>query len=215
MKRKIRIMVMAFALTAIMVLTTACGSKFDASGYVKACLDVVTRGEKEEYMKLTKRTEEEAEQDYQDAVDSLIGDIDDGSLTDEMQEKYETLFEDILKKTKYEVKEAVEDGDNFTVDVEVEQLTGVFNGVVDELNAEAEAYYAEMIESGEDVTEEEALAWVNETLYNIIAGNLEKATYNEKQTVTVHVVLDGEAWDIPQEDYDALYAAMLDMEDVE
>lgn len=191
------------------------GEKFDASGYVKACLDLVTKGEKEDYMKLTQRTEEEAEEDYQANMDLLMSDIESMGISEDLQDKYQAFYEELLKKTKYDVKEAKEDGDNFTVDVEIEQITGVFNGVQDELYAEAEAYGQQLAESGEMPSDEEINEWAFNKLYEILTAKLAQATYNETQTVTVHVVLNDNTWEIPQDDYDVLDAALVDLGDLE
>ena len=164
-------------------------------------------------MKLTQRTEEEAEKDYQSNIDTMLSSIEALGISEDMLDKYQTFYEDLLKKTKYEVKEAREDGDNFTVDVEVEQLTGIFDGIQDELYTEAEAYGQELAESGEMPSNEEINEWAANKLHDILTARLAQASYGEKQTVTVHVVLNDKTWEIPQEDYEALDAALIDLGD--
>lgn len=212
MKQRIRVAVMALTLCAVMVLTTACGKKFDASGYVKACLDLVTKNEQKDYMKLTERTAEQAEQDYQSNLDSIMSDFAAMGISEELQDKYRAFYADVLKKTKYTVLEAKEDGDNFTVEVEVEQLTGVFNGVQAELVAAAEEYAAGL---EEQPSMEEAQEWTANTLYEMLVARMDSSlSYNEKQTVTVHVQLNNKVYEIPQSDYDALDSALIDIGDL-
>ena len=212
MKQRIRVAVMAITLCVVMVLTTACGKKFDASGYVKACLDLVTKNEQKDYMKLTERTAEQAEQDYQSNLDSIMSDFAAMGISEELQDKYRAFYADVLKKTKYTVLEAKEDGDNFTVEVEVEQLTGVFNGVQAELVAAAEEYAAGL---EEQPSMEEAQEWTANTLYEMLVARMDSSlSYNEKQTVTVHVQLNNKVYEIPQSDYDALDSALIDIGDL-
>ncbi len=212
MKQRIRVAVMAVTLCAVMVLSAGCGKKFDASGYVKACLDLVTKNEQEDYMKLTERTKEQAEEDYQSNLDTIMSDFAALGISDELQDKYRAFYADILKSTKYTVLEAKEDGDNFTVDVEVEQLTGVFNGVQDELVTAAQEYAEGLTEQP---TNEEANEWTANKLYEILMERMSSSlTYNEKKTITVHVQLNDKIYEIPQSDYDALDAALIDVGDL-
>ena len=114
-------------LAGIMVMATVAGcGKFDAAGYVTACLDLLTKGETEQYMKLTDRTKEQAEQDYEDNIDSMMEGMGEVGLSDELTENYRTLYKDIYKKAKYTVTgaEKMKDKDGYTVTVEVEQMTG-------------------------------------------------------------------------------------------
>ena len=80
-----------------MATVAGCG-KFDAAGYVTACLDLLTQGETEQYMKLTDRTKEQAEQDYEDNIDSMMEGMGEVGLSDELTENYRTLYKDIYKK---------------------------------------------------------------------------------------------------------------------
>lgn len=202
-------------LVGIMVLTTACGASFDASGYVKACLDLLTKCEYEEYVELTERTEEQALADYEASIDNMMADIESLGLSEELTAQYRTFFEELYKLTKYEVLEATEGEDgNYTVDVEIEQLTGVFNGVADSLNTAAAEYGQELANSGQDISDEEINEWVYTKLYEILNTNMANVSYKEKQTVTVQVVLEGDVYTIPDEDYVAIDEALIDLGDM-
>ena len=91
----------ALVMAVLMVAMTACsGSKFDASSYVQSCLDVLTKGEKDEYMELTGRTEEEATQDYEDNLQAMVDEMASIGITDEsLLEQYRTIFADLMKMT--------------------------------------------------------------------------------------------------------------------
>lgn len=203
------------AILVIMVLAmTACGQKFDASGYVQACMDLLTQGKTESYMEYTKQTEEEAKADYDQSLDQAMSMMEGIGLSDELMEKYRGFFGDLLAKTKYTVKEAQETEDGFTVDVEVEQLTGVFNGVQAQLQEEAMAYATEQAEAGEQLDEDALQEWIFNRMYEILVEKLDSATYNEAQTITVHVTKKDSTYTIPDEDYATIEAALYDLGDM-
>ena len=206
----------ALVMAVLMVAMTACSaSKFDASSYEKSCLDVLTKGEKDKYMELTGRTEEEATQDYEDNLQAMVDDMASIGITDEsLLEQYRTFFADLMKLTKYDVKEAKEDGDNYTVDVEITPVTGVFDGIMDQLLSDAEEYGAEKAAAGEEVTDEELQQWVCEKLLELVKANMASATYGEPTTVTVHVVDNDDVYEIPEADYTALDEALIDLGDL-
>lgn len=214
--KKMKKAVISILLVSVMVMATACGSTFDASGYVKSCLDLLTRCEYEEYMTFTERSEEQAIADYTNNIDTIIASFDALGISEELSANYRTFFEDLFKQTKYTVLEATEDeNNNFTVEVEIEQITGVFNDIEDELNAEAAAYAEEIINSGYELPSDEELnEWVYTKLYEILNANMENLTYNEKQTITVHVELVDEIYTIPDEDYEVIDAALIDLGDI-
>lgn len=215
MKRRVKAAA-ALVLAAVLAFTGCGGSKFDASAYVKSCLDVLTRAETKEYTALTKRSEEQAKKDYENNLDTMMAAFDGLGLSEELLGKYRVFYADLLNQTKYEVKEAkeAEKKGDYTVDVEIEQVTGVFNGIQEELNAEAEAYAAELQASGEVLDDTAINEWVYSTMLDLLNARMDKVSYNEKQTVTVHVELNDDTYDIPAADYDALDAALIDTGDL-
>ena len=206
----------ALVMTVLMVAMTACSSnKFDAGSYVQSCLDVLTKGEKDQYMELTGRTEDEATKDYDDNIQAMVDDMASIGITDDaLLEQYRTFFADLLKMTKYEVKEAKEDGDNYTVDVEITPVTGVFDGIMDQLLSDAQEYAQEKADAGEEITDEELQQWVCEKLLELVKTNMASASYGEATTVTVHVVNNDNVYEIPEADYTALDDALIDLGDL-
>ena len=112
------------------------------------------------------------------------------------------------------IKEAKEDGDNYTVDVEITPVTGVFDGIMDQLLTDAEEYATEKAAAGEEVTDEELQQWVCEKLLELVKANMASATYGEPTTVTVHVVDNDDVYEIPEADYTALDEALIDLGDL-
>jgi acyl-CoA-binding protein len=79
--RRIRQLFTAGLLTVIMVVTAACGGQeFDASGYVQAFMDMMTKGEVENYMEITGQSEEEAKKDYTAMTDAMMEALNGGGF---------------------------------------------------------------------------------------------------------------------------------------
>ena len=193
-------------LAGIMVMATVAGcGKFDAAGYVTACLDLLTKGETEQYMKLTDRTKEQAEQDYEDNIDSMMEGMGEVGLSDELTENYK----DIYKKAKYTVTgaEKMKDKDGYTVTVEVEQMTGLFDGLEDEVTNRV---MEEMANLTPDTTEDEINELVFQTMYDVLQERVDAISYNDPQTVTVEVLGEDGVYSITDDGYTDLDDALID-----
>lgn len=212
---KLKKALISILLIGIMVVMTACNATFDAAGYVKSCLDLLTRCEYEEYVEFTKRSKDEAILDYEKSMDYMMSDFEALNLSEELVEKYRDFFMDLYKMTKYEVAEAVENEDGtYLVDVKISKLTGVFNGVTEELNAAALTYGEELAASGQEADEQAVNEWVYEKLYEIVSANMESASYEEPITVTVGVITDNEVYTITEADYAVLEESLVDLGDM-
>lgn len=204
----------ATALVAIMASVTlaGCGKEFDAGTYVTACLDLLTKGETKDYVKMTKRSEEQAVQDYEDNIDSMMESMGAIGLSEDLTEGYEQLFKDIYKKSKYEVTnvEKMKGEDGFYVTVEVEQMTGLFSGVEEQLMTEVEDYVANI--GDEMPSDEEINEVVFQMMLDIMQDKLSDVTYKDAQEVVVEVVGNDGVYSITDEGYQLLDAALLDTE---
>lgn len=202
----------AAGLVAIMLAATlvGCGKGFDAGKYVESCLDLLTKGETKDYMEMTKRTKEQAEQDYEDNINSMIETMGVYGLSDELAEGYKQLFKDIYAKSKYKVtgSEKMEGKDGFVVTVEVEQMTGLFNGLQDELMTEVETYMSGLTEMP---SEEEINNTVYQMMLDLMNARLDSITYKDPQTVKVDVVENDGVYSITDAGYTALDNALLDV----
>ena len=128
------------ALMLAMVTTfslTGCGAQFDASGYTQAVLDAATRAEFDKYIELTESTQEDAQAEYDEVLDSFVSEFEGLSISDELLANYRQLFVDLLAKTKYSVGEAEKDGDVFLVPLTIEPLK-IYEG----FDAEVEETFA-------------------------------------------------------------------------
>ena len=172
-----------------MVVVSVAGCKsFDATGYVKGYLDTIMKGECAEYAKICEVEESEAEKVYQEQIDVTVQGWTTGfDLSDELKGKYEQLVKDLLKKTKYEVKEAKKDGKNFTVDVEIEPLK--LNLTEDEITQLGTELATQYQETHETIDQAEFMTFLAEEYYNFISEKAANCEYGEKTTVTVAVQL--------------------------
>ena len=197
-------------LAGIMVMATVAGcGKFDAAGYVTACLDLLTKGETEQYMKLTDRTKEQAEQDYEDNIDSMMEGMGEVGLSDELTENYRTLYKDIYKKAKYTVTgaEKMKDKDGYTVTVEVEQMTGLFDDLENEVTSRV---MDEMANLSPDTTEDELNELVFQTMYDVLQERMDSISYKDPETITVEVLGEDGVYSITDDGYTDLDEALID-----
>ena len=208
MKKMKKVIVTCLAGILLMATVAGCG-KFDAAGYVTACLDLLTKGETEQYMKLTDRTKEQAEQDYEDNIDSMMDGMGEVGLSDELTENYRTLYKDIYKKAKYTVTgaEKMKDKDGYTVTVEVEQMTGLFDDLENEVTSRV---MDEMANLSPDTTEDELNELVFQTMYDVLQERVDAISYNDPQTVTVEVLGEDGVYSITDDGYTDLDDALID-----
>lgn len=206
---------LAALLAAAMVFMTGCGEKFDASGYVQAVLDTVTRCKTEKYAELTKISEKEAEKQYESSIDMAAEEFGKLGFSDELQSKYREYAAALMERTRYETGEAREEKKGFLVDVEVTPIL-VFEGVKESVPQKIQEYSRQIqdtamknqaVPSDEEITEQ-----IGRILYEALNGTLENVAYGEKRTVTVHVRESKKEniWEIPQEELKKLCAELLD-----
>ena len=205
MKKRISLMI-AMAVCFSMLLG-GCGKKLtteNAPDYVKSALDACYKAEFDTYMEFTKSTREEAEELYQTGLDTNMeaSGIVASSVGSDLQDQYRQLFADILSISKYEVGEAKEDGDGFTVEVTVEPFL-MFNDLEQELPPFLET------ENAQTMTDEELEQLVYQKMYELMSSKLEAPEYGEPQTVMVHIQPDSDGIQtIDEDDLAALDAAM-------
>ena len=206
MKKRISFMI-AIAVCFSMLLG-GCEKKLtteNAPDYVKSALDACYKADFDAYMEFTNSTKEEAEELYEQGLDTNMeaSGILGASVSPELQEQYRQLFADILNLSKYEVGEAKEDGDGFTVEVNVEPFI-MFNDLEQELLPLLETEEAAAL-----TTDDEKTQFVFQKMYELMSSKLEAPEYGEAETVTVHIQPDDDGVQtIDEDDLAALDAAM-------
>ncbi len=195
---------------AMVVSVTGCGEKFDASRYVKGCLDASTKGVFEDYVAMTNTTEEQAKKEYEERmnseVEAMTGSI---SMSEEMQEKYRTLYKDIYSKYKYEVGEAKEgENDSFTVPVKTYRLK-IFEKTMEETQTKVE----EEVKKNKSASTEETMQLYLETLANVLTEKLQNPEYGEEETIEVNLSVNSSSneYEMSSADVTKLFAALDDV----
>lgn len=164
----------------------ACGKDFDAAGYTKSVLDANYHGEYADYAKFRNLSEDEAKAEIEDAMDDQVEAAFLGQgVSDEAKAKYKAAVIDVMKLSKYEVKEAKKGDDgNYTVTVEVEPVNA-FSGA----NSAFEEITATYMADGKDLTNPDVIIdALCEALNQAVAEN----AYGEKVTMELHVTQDAD-----------------------
>ena len=200
-------------LVAVMMVVNLAGcGKFDAAAYVESCLDLLTKGETEQYMKMTGRSKEQAESDYESNIDAMMTEMDQFNLSDELSNSYRQLFKDVYAKAKYTVKDAekMDDKDGYYVTVEIEQMTGLVNGIQEELMTEF-TEWANSFDADTYPTEDEMYEQMYQMMYDLMSARLDSITYNDPQEVVVEVIGEDNVYSISDGSMTELDEALLDV----
>lgn len=205
-------------LAASFVLT-GCMPKFDASGYIKACLDANTKGEFEAYAEITGSTVEEVEALYNQAIDTEMQYIDGYNVSEEKKAEFRQLFMDMYANFKYEVGEAVRnDDDSYTVPVTTYKLM-VFEGIMTEGEEYLMNYAQAEVDAGRTPTQEQLETEAINFMYDAMKENLGALTYGEAVTtnITVSPTKSGSTVIYSADTYalQALVESMVDIENAQ
>lgn len=211
MKTLKKALVTGLVAVTMVVNLAGCG-KFDAAAYVESCLDLLTKGETEQYMKMTGRSKEQAESDYESNIDAMMTEMDQFNLSDELSNSYRQLFKDVYAKAKYTVKDAekMDDKDGYYVTVEIEQMTGLFNGIQEELMTEF-TEWANSFDADTYPTEDEMYEQMYQMMYDLMSARLDSITYNDPQEVVVEVIGEDNVYSISDGSMTELDEALLDV----
>ncbi|MBR1865389.1 MAG: hypothetical protein IJ801_02665 [Lachnospiraceae bacterium] len=194
---------------------TACGQQFDASRYVKACLDANTHGEFADYVELTNISEEDAAKQYNDLLDDEVSYLDDYNIDADTKQKFRDLFENMYKNFKYEVGEATKNDDNsYSVPVTTYKMQ-IFGDISADMETYITNYYQEQMDAGNTPSTDEAYAVVVDYLYDYISKNMENITYADPVTTTVTVAPTDNVYSISDSELQDLLSSMLDFENLQ
>lgn len=201
MRSKVKILLTTGLLAAAMLLAVACGKSFDASGYVKSFMDMLTKGEVEDYMKFTGQSQEEAKKDYNAMTEAMMEAVGGAGVSQEVQERFKDVYVKILAKSKYTVKDAVKNDDGgYTVDVEIEPVTGLYDGLSEELQTEAAEYAAGLMSSGGEIDQTAITDWVFNLMLDKMEDRMDSLSYGDPRTITVEIEKDSNTYKIKDEE---------------
>ncbi len=164
----------------------ACGKDFDAAGYTKSVLDANYHGEYADYAKFRNLSKEKAKAEIEDGMDTQVESAFEGqSVSDEAKAKYKAAVLEIMKLSKYEVKEAKKQkDDSFVVTVEIEPVNA-FSIANDAMEEISEKYQKD----GKDLKDTNVII---DVLAEALNKGAKENTYGEKVSLDIHVTQDGD-----------------------
>lgn len=168
-----------------------CKKNIDAASYVKGFLDSTLKGEHEEYAEHCKVETSELEKYYNEYIDIISMSWTTGLIIeDDIKEKFRQLAADILKSTKYNVKEARRVGDNYIVQVATEPL--VLEISVEEARKIENNAAVEYIANHKEINAIEFYTTLAEQLYDYLAEMKEDVKFEAEKIVEVTIVLNSD-----------------------
>ena len=120
---------------AAVLLLAGCGGGFDASGYVRGVLNNIYLGDSAEYTKMVDITEEEAAEEYEQGIeveaDFFLQYYGIGEVSDDVYQQIVDMYKTIYQQSKFEVQEAVKNGDDYNVEVLISPIDVIVNSEED------------------------------------------------------------------------------------
>lgn len=220
MKKNMKKVVAMLVATIMTLSLTGCIKSFNATEYVQAELDLLTRHDVEQYVEILGVTEEKAEEIYDEIIEEMnISEnvLQGAEVSDEIEKGFEEWFINILSKTKYTVLEGEEVDDGYVVVVEVQPIKA-FEGMMGTYTTKTEAYlqqlYADVAAGKEVPSDEQINTEVYKMLLEVLNDILENPTYGEKVSVETKIVLneDGE-YEVDEVSFEELGTKLIDITD--
>ncbi|MBR1599428.1 MAG: hypothetical protein IJ661_11045 [Lachnospiraceae bacterium] len=206
----------ALIVTIIMIACLATGCSlfsFDASGYIKACLDANMHGEFEEYAKITNNSVEDIEKLYNDFLDTDLSFLKQYNVSEDKEQQFRELFINLYKKTQYEVGGATKESDgSYTVPVTVHKMI-IFKSVMETLEDDVTAWAESQVSSGTTPSNDEIYNYVLDYMYDKIAAEVDNPTYDEPQATTIKVSKNSDnVYAVDQNELQSLFESLIDLE---
>ena len=206
-------------LVAVLAVTmlVGCGS-FDASGYMKALLDNSYKNDSTAFVDQKVGTAEQAKELYDLGIETELNSLISGvSISDELQNEFTTVLQDVYKNVKYTVGEATkQDDDSYVVEVKYQKMK-VFAPAMEKFQADQQAYTDELSEQvqngGEYPSEDEISEKVYTMLKDAIKDAAAKAEFEDEASTTVRIELKDKVYSPNQDDVEALEYALFDLEE--
>ena len=183
--------VMACVLAAVLLLT-GCSGGFDASKYVRGALNNIYLGDSSEYMELVDITEEEAAEEYEQGIeveaDFFLQYYGIGEVSDGVYQQIVDMYKTIYRQAKFEVQEAVRNGDDYNVEVLISPIDVIVNSEED-ISAAVDAFVASADPA--DYTDEQVLNdALAQIVVDVILGNMPDLGWQDQKSVIVKVEKD-------------------------
>lgn len=214
MKKRLLTLFMTLAMVLSM---TACGSSFDATGYVEGYLDANFKGEFDAYAKLCDEDASEVEETYNKTLDDALQTCFAGiSLSDDSMSQLKNAFINLYKQAKYTVNEAEKDGDKYNVSVKVEPLyLGLTTENMTDLSEQAAKKYTDENPDDSPYDQDKLYEIYAQLMVDFINEKAANPTYGEASTVDVVVYKnDAKQYTISTSDQSSLANALFTNDEV-
>ena len=175
-------------LTAALLLA-GCGAGFDAAAYVRGILNNLYLGDPSEYVETAEVSEEEAAREYEQGIeletDYFLQYYGIGEITDGVRQQISDMYRQIYGRSKYEVLEAVSDGKDYLVEVQISPIDVITDSRAD-IDAAVEAFVLEAVPADyeDDRALNDALALL---VVDVVTENLPDSGWQEPRSVIVKV----------------------------
>ena len=192
MKKKTAVI---FMLAAVLMLA-GCVGGFDATKYVRGVLKNIYLGDSAEYCEMVDITKEEAADEYEQGVeveaDFFLQYYGIGGVSDEVYQQIVDMYKTIYQQSKFEVQEAVKNGDDYNVEVLIDPIDVIVNSEED-ISAAVDEFIetADPEDYPDDQSINDALA---EVVVDVINGNMPKLGWLEQKSIIVKVEKDSEGY---------------------
>ncbi|HJC57379.1 MAG TPA: hypothetical protein H9700_08430 [Candidatus Eisenbergiella intestinipullorum] len=182
---------MLLVVLAVVLLMAGC-SGFDATKYVRGALNNIYLGDPAEYMELVDVTEEEAAEEYEQGIeveaDFFLQYYGIGEVSDEVYRQIVEMYKEIYKQSKFEVQEAVKNGDDYNVEVLISPIDVIVNSE-DDISTAVDEFVtsADPADYPDDLSLNDALARL---VIGVIDQNMPDLGWLEQKSVIVKVEKD-------------------------
>ena len=177
---------------AAVLLLAGCGGGFDASGYVRGVLNNIYLGDSAEYTKMVDITEEEAAEEYEQGIeveaDFCLQYYGIGEVSDDVYQQIVDMYKTIYQQSKFEVQEAVKNGDDYNVEVLISPIDVIVNSEED-ISAAVDEFVAaaDPADYPDDLSINDALARI---VVDVINGNMPELGWQDQKSIIVKVEKD-------------------------
>ena len=177
---------------AAVLLLAGCGGGFDADRYVRGVLNNIYLGDSTEYREMVDITEEEAAEEYEQGIeieaDFFLQYYGIGEVSDEVYQQIVDMYKTIYQQSKFEVQEAVANGDDYNVEVLISPIDVIVNSE-DDISAAVDEFVAAMdpADYPDDRSMNDALA---QLVVDVINENMPELGWQDQKSIIVKVEKD-------------------------
>lgn len=173
----------------MMVLTSACtaSNNFDAKGYTEGFMSLLTKGDKTKLITCG-MSEDEADELYESFYSTLetamTSQLSAFNVSDKTNEKWKEMFNTMLNNVKYEVKEAKETSNGYSVDIDINpiQFTELCND--SEITNQVQEKLIEAY-NNKEIDDDSMYDFAFYEMAELIIKKLDDPAYGETTTITV------------------------------